>query len=166
MRHFFVRVVCIEVLEACLDNDVADYRDHGSSLCNFLRRLSKKLKKLLGTLERDSQVFALLPNGNFLCVWFAQAFVSLGDVASECARTRILHSTVLASKNFSLTSICLLLLFRHPGRCCGNCVFAGSADWNQKLLHLLIKSLLLLLLDDLIDFLFRLRHIQLKFNWG
>ena len=63
-------------------------------------------------------MLALLPYIDLLRVRFAHAFVSLGDVATECAWTRIYFLTVLASEHFSLliTVIFISLLLLGRGR--------------------------------------------------
>ena len=61
-------------------------------------------------------MLALLPYIDLLRVCFAHALVSLGDVATECAWTRVYFLTVLASEHFSrlftVILVSLLLLGR------------------------------------------------------
>ena len=99
---FFFWIFCVDVSVSCFDYDVPDSCDHASLLCHLFRNYRKKLEESLCKVKRDPQVLALLPYIDLLRVWFTHAFVSLRDVATECAWTRIYFFTVLASKRFSL----------------------------------------------------------------
>ena len=44
---FLLRVVCVDVFGASLDNDVADIRDHASLLCHLLRVNGIELEEVL-----------------------------------------------------------------------------------------------------------------------
>ena len=43
----FFGIVCVDVVEASFDNDVADRRDHAPLLCHLLRVYSIELEEVL-----------------------------------------------------------------------------------------------------------------------